>query len=291
MNFIKRAWLNLIARKGRSLLLILVTGAIMLFVMAGLLIKSAASQAVANAKSSVGATITLTANRQAAFKKMRSGSSGTPGGQPGGQPPSLTLTPVKLSSAKEIAKLDYVSGYSVAVSASANAKNFDAISTSSASSQGPSGMTTSRGDISLSGVSSTSSSSSFADGTDKLTKGRGLKTSDVGTNNVVIESELATQNSLKVGDTITVKATSGTKKTHALKIVGIYKAKSTATATMVPVPATRPTRYLRATRWPTRLKVVNTKERRIRWSSLSAPRARSLQSRSRRASWSPVSTV
>ncbi|WP_203623528.1 ABC transporter permease [Lacticaseibacillus sp. 866-1] len=231
MNFIKRAWLNLIARKSRSLLLILVTGAIMLFVMAGLLIKSAAGQAVANAKASVGATITLTANRQAAFKKMRSSSA--PSGQPGKRP-SLTLTPVKLSTAKQIAKLNNVSGYSIAVSAAANAKSFDAISTTSSSSQGPGGMAASTGDISISGVSSTSSSSSFADGTDKITQGRGLKTSDIGTNHVVIESELATQNSLKVGDAITVKATSGTKKTHSLKIVGIYKAKSTATAGMGP---------------------------------------------------------
>ena len=35
MNFVKRAWLNLIAKKGRTLLLVLVTSAIMLFVMAG----------------------------------------------------------------------------------------------------------------------------------------------------------------------------------------------------------------------------------------------------------------
>lgn len=231
MNFMKRAWLNLIAKKGRSLLLILVTGAIMLFVMAGLLIKSAASQAVASAKNSVGATITLTANRQAAFKKMRSSNASS--GQPGKRP-SLSLDPVKLSTVKQIARLKNVAGYTTTVSAAANAKSFEAISTSS-SAQGPARPGgASSGDITISGVSSTSGSASFAAGKAKITKGRGLKTSDRGTNNVVIESELATQNSLKVGDSITVKATSGTKKTHSLKIVGIYQAASTAAASMGP---------------------------------------------------------
>lgn len=235
MNFMKRAWLNLITRKGRSLLLILVTGAIMLFVMAGLLIKSAAGQAVANAKNSVGATVTLTANREAAFKKMRSSSDSATGGQPSGKRPSLNLTPVKLSTAKQIAKLSNVSGYSVSVSTTANAKSFDAISTSaSTGGQGPGGMTTSSGDISISGVSSTSGSSSFSGGTAKITKGRGLTTRDVGTNNVVIESELAKQDDLSVGDTITIKAATGTKKTYSLKIVGIYTASNTAASSMGP---------------------------------------------------------
>ncbi len=99
MNFVKRAWLNLIARKGRTLLLILVTTAIMLFVMAGLLIRNAANAATENAKDSVGATVTLTANRSAAFKKMRrsmSSNSGKPSGRP-----TITTTPVSLKVAKK----------------------------------------------------------------------------------------------------------------------------------------------------------------------------------------------
>ncbi|WP_125572081.1 ABC transporter permease [Lacticaseibacillus songhuajiangensis] len=233
MNFAKRAWLNLIGRKGRSILLVLVTSAIMLFVLAGILLRGAANEATQNAKDSVGASLTLTANRQAAFKKMRSSSTGTPGTS--GTKPKLTMSSVKLSDAKKIDKLSDVNGYTVSVSTSANAKGFSAISTSSSSSQGgPGGMMQSSGDISVSGVTGTASSSKFSDGTYKITSGRNLTAKDAGTQNVVIESELASENNLKVGSTIKLKATTGTKKTYTLKVVGIYKAKSSASTTGMP---------------------------------------------------------
>ncbi|WP_125709335.1 ABC transporter permease [Lacticaseibacillus porcinae] len=234
MNFVKRAWLNLRFKKGRTALLILVTSAIMLFVLAGLLIKSAATTATQQAKDSVGATLTLSANREAAFKKMRSSTS-TTSGKP--TMPKLTTSPVKLSTAKKIAALSGVSSYSATVSTSANAKGFDAIETSSSSSgfggKMPGGSTSS-GDITVSGVTSTASNSNFSNDTYTITSGRGLKASDADTKNVVIETNLAKSNSLKVGSTIKLKATTGSKSTYTLKVVGIYKAKSSATASMGP---------------------------------------------------------
>lgn len=106
MNFFKRAWLNVWAKKGRSILLILVSSAILMFVLAGLLIRSAAVKATNQAKEEVGATVTLSANRQAAFKKMQSSSSSSKSSRP-----KLTLTPVKLSDATKIAKLSNISSY------------------------------------------------------------------------------------------------------------------------------------------------------------------------------------
>lgn len=235
MNFVKRAWLNLRFKKGRTALLILVTSAIMLFVLAGLLIKSAATTATQQAKDSVGATLTLSANREAAFKKMRSTTS-TTSGKPA--MPKLTTSPVKLSTAKQIASLSGVSSYSATVSTSANAKGFDAIETSSSSSgfggKMPGGTSSSSGDITVSGVTSTASNANFSDGTYIITSGRGLKASDADTKNVVIETNLAKSNSLKVGSTIELKSTTGSKSTYTLKVVGIYKAKSSATASMGP---------------------------------------------------------
>ncbi|MFC6182500.1 ABC transporter permease [Lactiplantibacillus daowaiensis] len=235
MNFFKRAWLNLTAKKGRSILLILVTSAIMLFVLAGLLIRNAADTATSNAKKSVGATITLSANREAAFKKMRSSTSTSKKSKP-----KLTTSPVKLSDAKKIAKLNNISSYSATVSTSANAKGFDAISTSSSSNGGGMGMkggmssSSSSGDIAISGVTSTASTSAFEEKSSKITKGRGITTADEGTNNVVIESELAKEDSLSVGDTIKLKATTGSKKTYTMKIVGIYKASSSTSTEQGP---------------------------------------------------------
>ena len=232
MNFFKRAWLNLTAKKGRSILLVLVTTAIMLFVLAGLLIRNAADTATSNAKKSVGATVTLSANREAAFKKMRSSTSTSKSSRP-----KLTTSPVKLSDAKKIAKLNNVASYNATVSTSANAKGFDTISTSSSSGgmKGMGGMSSSSsGDIAITGVTNTSSVSTFESSSSKITKGRGITASDEGTNNVVIESELAKEDSLSVGDTIKLKATTGDKKTYTMKIVGIYKASSSASTQQGP---------------------------------------------------------
>lgn len=237
MNFFKRAWLNLTAKKGRSILLILVTSAIMLFVLAGLLIRNAADTATSNAKQSVGATVTLAANREAAFKKMRSSTSTSKTSRP-----KLTTSPVKLSDAKKIAKLNNIASYTATVSTSANATGFSAISTSGSSAGGMKGMggsTTSSGDIAISGVTSTSATSDFENKTSKITSGRGITTADEGSNNVVIESELAKEDSLKVGDSIKLKATTGTKTTYTLKVVGIYKA-SSSTSTQQGPGATDP---------------------------------------------------
>lgn len=233
MNFFKRAWLNVWAKKGRSILLILVSSAILMFVLAGLLIRSAAVKATNQAKEEVGATVTLSANRQAAFKKMQSSSSSSKSSRP-----KLTLTPVKLSDATKIAKLSNISSYNVTSSTSVNASSYDTVSTSSgmggnSSSGGPGGgmkSSTSSGDTQIDGVTATSLTSDFSDSQSKITKGRGITTDDKNTNHVVIEKELASQNDLSVGDTITVKKTTGSKSKVKLKIVGIYKASSTSSS-------------------------------------------------------------
>lgn len=238
MNFFKRAWLNVWAKKGRSVLLILVSSAILMFVLAGLLIRSAAVKATETAKQEAGATMTLSANRQSAFKKMQSKSSSSTSKS---SRPKLTLTPVKLSDAQQIAKLSNIKSYNVTSSTTANAKSYDTVSTSTGmggNGGGPGGMkagSSSSGDTQINGVTATSLTTAFANNQSKITKGRGIKASDKGTNNVVIEKELASQNDLTVGDTMTVKETTGSKSTLKVKIVGIYKASSTSSASAGPM--------------------------------------------------------
>ena len=231
MNFIKRAWLNTFAKWGRTTLFILVTAAILMFVLAGLLISNAANKATEQAKQNVGSTLTLSANREAAFKKMRSSSETNSSGKPG----KISMTPVKLSDAKEIAKNSNISNYNVTVNSSADAKSFDTVSTSGAGSgmMGKMGGGSSAGDITINGVTDTSMVDSFKSKSSKITSGRGLTADDEDTNNTVIESELAEQDNLKVGDTITLKNTSNSKKAYKLKIVGIYKASANASTGMM----------------------------------------------------------
>ncbi|MEJ1294509.1 ABC transporter permease [Latilactobacillus sakei] len=220
MNFIKRAWQNISFKKGRSLLLVIVMTVILVFIMAGLLIRNAAVTTVNNTKQQVGASVTLSANRDQAFKKMRSSTPPTSTSKT--KKPSLSMPSVSLAGVKKIAQLSGVANYNVSVATSANADSIDAISTSSASNNGPMGM------------SQSTSTGDFKDNTNKITKGRALTSADVNTNNVVIESELAKQNNLRVGDTIKIKATTTGKKAYTLKVVGIYKASQSSGSSMGP---------------------------------------------------------
>ena len=236
MNFFKRAWLNVWAKKGRSVLLILVSSAILMFVLAGLLIRSAAVKATSQAKADVGATVTLSANRQAAFKKMQSRTTSSKSSRP-----KMTLTPVKLSDAAKVAQLSNISSYNVTSSTSVNASSYDTVSTStgmgSSTGGGPGGMksSTSTGDTQIDGVTATSLTTAFSNKQSKITKGRGITAADKNTNNVVIEKDLASQNNLTVGDTLTVKEATGSKDKVKLKVVGIYKASSTSSSAASPM--------------------------------------------------------
>lgn len=97
MNFMKRAWKSTKVKWGRSLLLFAVFTAILIFVLAGLTIRSAAEEAANQAQKEVGATVTLSANREASFKKQEQTSSSGSTTEERPDPGSFSLTPVSLT--------------------------------------------------------------------------------------------------------------------------------------------------------------------------------------------------
>lgn len=99
MNYIKRAIQSLWAKKGRSIIMITVFSAILIFVLPGLTIRSGAELATTNAKKSVGATVTLSTNREAMFKQQSNSDSDDESSRP--DPGSFEQTPVNLSDAKK----------------------------------------------------------------------------------------------------------------------------------------------------------------------------------------------
>ncbi|WP_412989508.1 ABC transporter permease [Pediococcus siamensis] len=226
MNYLKRSMLYLTHKKGQSLLLLLIMSAILVFVLSGIIIQNAAVSATNNVTKSAGTTISVSANRNKMFAKMRSSSS-----------KSKTITTPTVSNAKikKAGNLSTVAYYNITNTASVNASSFDTVSTTTGSAGGgmmKGGMGGSTGNISVEGVSSTKLTSSFLSKEDKIVSGRNITASDANSKNVVIEKELATSNNLKVGDTITVKTTTSSKKKIKLTIVGIYKAKSTSSSGM-----------------------------------------------------------
>lgn len=223
MNYLKRARLYLTHKKGQSLLMLLIMSAILVFVLSGIIIQNAAITATNNVTKSAGSTITVSANRNKMFSQMRSSSAKTK---------TLKTPTVANTKIAKASKLSTVAYYNITNTASVNASSFDAISTSTGTNSmgGPGGGTNaSSGDISLSGVSSTAHTTTFTSGEAKLVYGRNITASDANTKNVVIEKELASNNSVKVGDTITVKTTATNATKIKLKVVGIYKAKSSST--------------------------------------------------------------
>lgn len=230
MNYMKRAIQSLWAKKGRSIIMIAVFSAILIFVLAGLTIRSGADLATTNAKKSVGATVTLSTNREAMFKQSDSEDENS---RP--DPASFERTPVNLSDAKKIAKLSNVKSYSFEASTSADkSSGIEPISSDSDDSEeestdeqmagfggggAPGGM--SQGDFQIKGVSESSSYSEFSAGTASLVEGEAITSEDEGTNNVLIEQSLAEANDLSVGDTFKIKDTDD--KDVEVTIKGIYK--------------------------------------------------------------------
>ncbi|MGL9730613.1 ABC transporter permease [Enterococcus sp. DIV0756] len=230
MNYIKRAIQSLWAKKGRSIIMIAVFSAILIFVLAGLTIRSGAELATTNAKKSVGATVTLSTNREAMFKQSDSEDENS---RP--DPGSFERTPVNLSDAKKIAKLANVKSYSFEASTSADTgSGITPISTDSEASEedssdeqmggfggqgAPGGM--SQGDFQIKGVSESSSYSEFSAGTASLVEGEAITSADEETNNVLIEQSLAEANDLSVGDKFKIKDSDD--KDVEVTIKGIYK--------------------------------------------------------------------
>lgn len=255
MNFIKRAWLATKAKKGRTALLILVTSAILIFVLAGLTIKNAADSAVESTKSEAGATVTLSVNREAMMKAFNPDSDSS---SDDSSDDSSATTSVDLATAKSIAEKDGVASYLFTTTTTATAgDDISAISTSSSTSSddsdsssddssdsnqpsGRGGMEMTSGDFTITGVNSTDYVSDFTSGTSEITDGVGI-TSDTADNSAVISSDLADANDLSVGDTFTVTTTvDDTETSYTLTVVGIYENSSTATTAQMMSNASNP---------------------------------------------------
>lgn len=85
-------------------------------------------------------------------------------------------------------------------------------------------------DFQISGVSDTALTSSFTDGTAKIIEGEGITDSDKDTNNVVIDSTLASANDLSVGDTFVITSTEDEETTYEMTIKGIYESSETSSS-------------------------------------------------------------
>ncbi|EAC2857081.1 ABC transporter permease [Listeria monocytogenes] len=237
MNFFKRAWLSMKARKGRSVLQLIIFTVVCVLILSGFTIQSAADKANELAREQLGGTVTLTVDREKQMQAMRDEAASSDSSSTKSKP-QFESSPIDVSDANELAKLNHVASYNYYSSTQALASGFDPIESSgdtSSSSDETSTTTETQGpgggqggpqmvdaDLSISGLLDSATSTDFEAGTSELTSGVAITSADKDKNVAMVEENLAKENDWKVGDSFTVTSSDGNTKV-TLKIVGIYK--------------------------------------------------------------------
>ncbi|EIQ1441396.1 ABC transporter permease [Listeria monocytogenes] len=237
MNFFKRAWLSMKARKGRSVLQLIIFTVVCVLILSGFTIQSAADKASELAREQLGGTVTLTVDREKQMQTMRDEASSNDSSSTESKP-QFQSSPIDVSDANDLAKLNHVASYNYYSSTQALASGFDPIESSgdtSSSSDESSTTTETQGpgggqggpqmvdaDLSISGLLDSATSTDFEAGTSELTSGVAITSADKDKNVAMVEENLAEENDWKVGDSFTVTSSDGNTKV-TLKIVGIYK--------------------------------------------------------------------
>ena len=232
-NMLKRSWLSIRRKLGRTIILTLIFFMMANLVLAAFIIKSAVSAEMDYAKSTLGGTVSIQADMDAIRDSQKEKIN--KGGDPSEMFKSMSRPSVNVKTANEIATTytDYVKDYSYEVSTSANADNLQTVETKGFGGgggmnfPGMPGMdknssasdSTLDANISISGVNAYAYISGVQNETISIKDGTYF---DEDTNDsAMISYEFAELNSLKVGSEFKLKNIY-TEKEITLKIIGIY---------------------------------------------------------------------
>lgn len=222
---VKNALLSLKKNIGKTILLFVIIVVITNLVIAGLSIQSATKKSMDQIRSSLGNDVTLSVDFRNMMKNRKPSEAVS-------NETSLTTT-----MADSLKDLRYVENYNYQISTSANSNSISAVETASDNSNNQQDtnkpndqpeQASNQVDFTISANTTMKYLDSFTNNNYKLTKGRLLTTKDQNTNNCVIETNLASDNDLSVGDTFTITTTVNDETiTQELTIVGIYEIQST----------------------------------------------------------------
>jgi len=236
---LKRSWLSIIRKTSRTIILITI-----LFIMANLMlacvaIKSAVGESINYAKETLGGTVYLQPDmdkiRQEAMQNTENPGSGGP------TRIAIQRPNIPIETAKDLANSQYVKDYTFSLQGSANASSFTPIETeeqrmrqqiesqmeSGGGMRMPEGaiggarFAFARGDTTIIGINSFAFIDDVQSGNMKLSEGKIFDESTTGS--VVISYDLATENSITLGDQLTLTTTSEDSPTDiTLTIIGIF---------------------------------------------------------------------
>ena len=213
---IKNALLSLKKNIGKTILLFVIIVVITNLVIAGLSIQSATQKSMDQIRSSLGNDVTLSVDFRNMMKNREPGAAVS-------NETSLTTT-----MADSLKNLKYVESYNYQISTSANSNSISAVETASDNSNNQPEQASNQGDFTIRANTTMEYLDSFTNSNYTLTDGRLLTSDDANTNNCVIETNLASDNDLSVGDTFTITTTVNDETIiQELTIVGIYEIQST----------------------------------------------------------------
>ena len=241
-NMLKRSWLSIKRKLGRTIILTLIFFMMANLVLAAFIIKSAVSAQMNYAKSTLGGTVSVQADmdtiRENQKAEMEKGS------DPSEMFKSMSRPSVSVNTANEIVSTytDYIKDYSYEISVSANSYNMETVETKGPSGKGSMnnmggmpGMPNMFGDttetddaaldsdITIQGVNAYAYIDGVKDETITIKDGTYFDEDSI--DSVIISYEFAELNSLKVGDTFKLKNIY-TEKSIQLTVIGIYDTSS-----------------------------------------------------------------
>ena len=221
---IKNALLSLKKNIGKTILLFVIIVVITNLVIAGLSIQSATQKSMDQIRSSLGNDVTLSVDFRNMMKNREPGEAVS-------NETSLTTT-----MADSLKDLKYVESYNYQISTSADSDSISAVETESDNSNNQQDtnkpndqpkQASNQGDFTISANTTMEYLDSFTNSNYTLTDGRLLTSDDANTNNCVIETNLASDNDLSVGDTFTITIIVNDETIiQELTIVGIYEIQS-----------------------------------------------------------------
>lgn len=210
----KNAFLSLRKNIGKTILLLIIMFIIANLVIAGFSIRNASAKTMNSIKDTLGNEVTLTVNFQNMMKQRDEQDN-----------EQITLT---TDIADKLKDLKYVENYNYTVSANVNS-DLSAVSTDTQQSQQMDDrkQMPNTSDFSIQANTTMEYLSEFNNDNYSLLSGRVLTTDVAGSTNCVIETNLANENDLDVGDTLTISSLEDESMTVELTVVGIFEISNT----------------------------------------------------------------
>ncbi len=224
---LKTALLSIRKNIGRSLLLFLLMFLITNLIIAGLSIQSASKESMDQVRTSLGSDVTFSYSMQNMMKDREKG-----------EALDQSIQDITTDMANQLKDLDYVESYNYTLSVGVSSDDIDPVEMSSDTTESSQSQQNAPGmgndmpkmldenDFTIVGNTTMAHLSSFENENYVLSSGRLLTEEDAKTTNCVIESTLASDNDLEVGDTITFSS-SDEEVDVTLTIIGIYTVETT----------------------------------------------------------------